>query len=71
MGTNSEPIVVEHTYKAPVSVVWKAITDGDQMRRWFFEPMTDFRPEVGFETEFTVRFEGHTLSSGPAMVTVG
>lgn len=52
------PIVVEQTYNAPIAVVWKAITDKDQMRQWFFEPMTEFEPEVGFETEFDVEFEG-------------
>jgi uncharacterized protein YndB with AHSA1/START domain len=27
------------------------------MRQWFFEPITDFKPEVGFETKFNVRKE--------------
>ena len=55
---NTDPIVLEETYNAPISVVWKAITDKDQMRQWFFEPMTSFQPEVGFETEFDVQCEG-------------
>jgi len=29
---NTDPIVVEHTYNAPIAVVWKAISDKDQMR---------------------------------------
>ena len=57
MGAKAEPIVVEQDYEAPISVVWKAITDRDQMHKWYFEPMTDFRPEVGFQTQFDVRFE--------------
>ena len=56
---NTDPIVVEQTYRAAIAVVWKAITDKDQMRQWYFEPMTDFEPEVGFETEFDVQSEGH------------
>lgn len=58
MDMNAAPIVVEQTYKATTDVVWKAITDKDQMRQWYFEPMTDFEPEVGFETEFDVQAEG-------------
>ena len=58
MNANAEPIVVEQVYEAPVHVVWKAITDKDQMHQWFFEPMVDFRPEAGFETQFSVGFEG-------------
>lgn len=58
MTGSPEPIVVEETYNAPVSAVWQAITDKDQMRRWYFEQMVDFRPEVGFETGFTVSSDG-------------
>ena len=57
MDMKAEPIVVEQTFNAPVAVVWKAITDKDQMRQWFFETMTDFKPESGFETQFNVRVE--------------
>ncbi|MBM4160424.1 MAG: SRPBCC domain-containing protein [Ignavibacteria bacterium] len=60
MPKNTDPIVVEQTFNAPIAVVWKAITDKDQMRQWFFEPMTDFRPEVGFETQFDVQCEGQS-----------
>lgn len=55
---NSDPIVVEQTYAVPPALVWKAITEPDQMRQWFFETMTDFQPEVGFETKFDVENEG-------------
>lgn len=57
MSISSEPIVVEEVYQAPVSAVWKAITDKDEMRRWFFQEMVDFRPETGFSTEFNASFE--------------
>ena len=55
---NAEPITVETTFSAPVDAVWKAITDPDQMRKWFFSAMTDFEPRVGFETQFNVHVEG-------------
>ncbi len=54
---NANPIVVEQIFNAPIAVVWRAITDTDQMRQWFFEPITDFEPKVGFETQFNVRCE--------------
>ena len=57
METNTDPIVVEQTYDAPVSVVWKAITDKDEMCQWFFEAISDFEPRVGCETQFNVRCE--------------
>ena len=55
MDTNAAPIIVEQTFNAPIAVVWRAITDKEQMRQWFFETMTDFKPEPGFETHFNVR----------------
>lgn len=58
MDMNTDPVVVEQTYDAPVAEVWRAITDKDQMRQWFFETMTDFEPEPGFEVQFNVRCEG-------------
>ena len=54
---SATPIVVEQIFNAPIAVVWRAITDTDQMRQWFFEPITDFEPKVGFETQFNVRCE--------------
>jgi uncharacterized protein YndB with AHSA1/START domain len=47
-----EPIVIERVYNAPVEKVWQAITDKEQMKLWYFE-LTEFKPEVGFEFEFT------------------
>jgi uncharacterized protein YndB with AHSA1/START domain len=49
-----EPFVIERTFRAPVKMVWKAITEKEQMKHWYFE-LEDFRPEVGFEIGYTVR----------------
>ena len=57
MITNNDIVVVERTFNAPVARVWGAITDVDQMRRWYFD-LKEFRAEVGFEFEFTVEHEG-------------
>jgi uncharacterized protein YndB with AHSA1/START domain len=48
---NNEPIIIERTYNAPASKVWKAITDKDDMKQWYFD-LPEFRPEVGFEFQF-------------------
>ena len=54
-----EPLVMERILDAPVERVWKALTDVDQMREWFFD-LKEFRPEVGFEFGFVVEHEGNT-----------
>jgi uncharacterized protein YndB with AHSA1/START domain len=55
----AEAVVVERTFNAPVARVWKAITDVDQMRTWYFD-LKEFKPEIGFEFEFIVEHEGNT-----------
>jgi uncharacterized protein YndB with AHSA1/START domain len=53
----AEAVVVERTFNAPVARVWKALTDVEQMRAWYFD-LKEFKPEVGFEFEFIVEHEG-------------
>jgi uncharacterized protein YndB with AHSA1/START domain len=48
----NEPFVIERTFNAPVQKVWKAITDKDQMKQWYFD-LAAFKPEVGFEFSFS------------------
>jgi uncharacterized protein YndB with AHSA1/START domain len=54
----AETVIVERTFNAPVARVWKALTDVDQMREWYFD-LKEFKPEVGFEFEFSVEHEGN------------
>ena len=54
MKKNEEPIIVEQTFNTSVDAVWNAITEIDQMRKWYFESIPSFEPEAGFETRFNV-----------------
>src|SRR5207248_7188427 len=47
----------ERSFDAPVARVWRALTDADEMRQWYFD-LEEFKPEVGFEFEFVVEHEG-------------
>src|SRR5215468_8523000 len=55
----AEAVIVERTFDTPVARVWKALTDVDQMRVWYFD-LKEFKPEVGFEFEFVVEHEGNS-----------
>jgi uncharacterized protein YndB with AHSA1/START domain len=46
-----QTFTIERTYNAPIEKVWRAITDKDQMKQWYFE-LPEFKPEVGFEFRF-------------------
>jgi uncharacterized protein YndB with AHSA1/START domain len=55
----AEAVILERTFDAPVAHVWKALTDVDQMRVWYFD-LKEFKPRTGFEFEFVVEHEGNT-----------
>jgi uncharacterized protein YndB with AHSA1/START domain len=57
--TTADAIILERTLNAPVARVWKALTDIDQMREWYFD-LKEFKPEVGFEFEFIVEHQGNS-----------
>ena len=46
-----EPIIKEVLLNAPVSKVWKALTDSNEMKNWYFD-IPEFKPEVGRKFQF-------------------
>ncbi len=50
------PIVVEREYNAPITLVWKAITDLGSMKQWYFD-IKEFKLVVGFEFSFVGKTE--------------
>lgn len=51
-STEEGTVVVERIFNAPAAKVWKAITSKNQMKQWYFD-LTGFKPEVGFEFQFS------------------
>ena len=51
LATKDEPLVVERVFDAPVALVWRALTDVDDMRHWYFD-LPAFEARAGFEFEF-------------------
>ena len=45
------PFSIERTFKAPADLVWKAITEKERMKEWYFD-LKEFIPETGFEFRF-------------------
>lgn len=54
---NNIPIIVEKVYPVAASKVWKALTDKNQMKEWYFD-IEDFQLKESAEFNFTVSFEG-------------
>src|SRR6266480_6255839 len=57
LKSKNEPLVIERTFNAPAARVWSALTNNDEMKRWYFD-LKEFKPEVGFEFQFTVEDKG-------------
>ncbi len=54
MNKENHPVIVEQSFHVSVGQLWKAISELEQMKLWFFEDIESFLPEVGFETQFNV-----------------
>ena len=48
---NTQPVVTERMFDASALIVWRALTDKNEMKKWYFD-LPDFKPEVGFKFEF-------------------
>jgi uncharacterized protein YndB with AHSA1/START domain len=56
--TEQKPVIKEVILDAPVSKLWKALTDKDELKHWCFD-MDAFKPSVGFGFQFYGENEGH------------
>jgi uncharacterized protein YndB with AHSA1/START domain len=55
----NEPFVIERVYNASVERVWKAMTDKNEMKGWYFN-LAAFKAVPGFEFEFTGTHDDRT-----------
>ncbi|TDQ30646.1 SRPBCC family protein [Zeaxanthinibacter enoshimensis] len=53
-----KPIIVSQTLNAPREKVWSALTNHEEMVQWYFEQIVDFKPVIGFSTDFDVTSGG-------------
>jgi uncharacterized protein YndB with AHSA1/START domain len=51
MKSNNLTCNIEQTFNAPVKMIWKAITNNKDMKKWYFD-ISEFKAEPGFEFHF-------------------
>ena len=49
---NHKEVVIEKTLNVPIEKVWKAITDNEEMKHWYFK-IKEFKPVASFEFDFS------------------
>jgi uncharacterized protein YndB with AHSA1/START domain len=54
MSTEYPPIILEVSFECEASVLWRALTDANEMRQWFFPQIPSFEAVQGFQTVFDV-----------------
>lgn len=47
----NKPLIIEQEFNAPKEMVWRAITEKELMKKWYFD-VSDFKPEVGCKFHF-------------------
>lgn len=45
------PLIIEQVFNAPIALVWRAITEKELMKKWYFD-ISDFEAEVGCKFHF-------------------
>lgn len=70
MNVSDSPIIVEHKYKTTAPQLWEALTNLNEMHKWYFKNLPAFKPFVGFTTEFIVHNEGRTFTHLWKVLTV-
>lgn len=48
---DNQQLIIEQEFNAPLELVWRAITEKELMKKWYFD-IADFKPEVGFKFQF-------------------
>lgn len=48
----ANPIILERIFDAPAEMVWRALTENDLIKQWYF-PLAEFKAEKGFRFQFT------------------
>lgn len=47
----NKPLIIEQEFRAPVELLWRAITDKELMKKWYFD-IPDFKLELGAKFHF-------------------
>ncbi len=56
------PIELHYQFNNSTRKLWTTLVEVDQMKKWFFDNIPDFRAEIGFSTRFLVKSEHRTFT---------
>ncbi len=53
MGKEDNSFTLKRTYKAPIQLVWEAITDKERLKEWYFDFGKEWNLAVGYKFEWS------------------
>jgi len=58
----AKPQVIAFDMPHDRACLWALLTELDQMKKWYFEILPNFKAEVGFRTQFLITNEGRAFT---------
>ncbi len=58
----SNPIIVSQDIRCTKAKAWSAISQLEEMKKWYFEQIETFEAHIGFATQFVIHHEGKTFT---------
>lgn len=49
----SSPLIMERVYDVPIEILWRALTNKEALKEWYFAQVEDFEPVVSYSFRFT------------------
>lgn len=62
MKTSDKPVEVVEVFDTDIKNVWKALTNLEEMKQWYFDNIDSFEPVVGSESCFPVESGERTFT---------
>jgi len=57
MLASDPPIITVQNFNVSKAILWNAVTNPMEMKKWYFDIMPDFKAEIGFKTQFKISVE--------------
>lgn len=62
MKIDEAPVTVTKTFQCSATTLWLALSDDRQMRSWYFDNIPEFKPQIGFKTQFSIENESRIFT---------
>ncbi|MFK7863283.1 MAG: SRPBCC domain-containing protein [Pseudohongiellaceae bacterium] len=62
MKATEPPVKVKEVFQCSSAVLWQALSNHDQMLKWYFDTIPEFEAKPGFLTQFRIQNESRVFT---------